>query len=119
MFVTACCCMVPGGSSATPSPKADKDLQDRREKLIKKFQSEGVIGSIENTRGTCVVQVGAAFKATGIDDKRTLANLLFAWAFAMPTEGGKPEIGDHVLFIDDKTGKDYAKYTMDRGLRID
>lgn len=110
---------IPKGQPPAPAPppamKASKELQDKREKLIDDFIRRGLIHKIENHN----LWVTPAFMALDFDDKKVIAELVFAWSFELPQ--GQPDIDQSLILLlkHSKTGNAIGSFSTLGGLSLD
>jgi hypothetical protein len=120
---TACCC--PGSDSspaksAAPAAKADSDLQQKRADLIEKYKKERVIHKVEG-ESLAKLYVMPRFYTLPVDDKKTVANLVYVWFYRYPNPVNADTVnpGDHVEIIDHANGKQVGSYDPITGLSMD
>lgn len=110
---------VPESRPTGPRPVADDAIQDDRAKLIGEFQGLGLIQKAEVTKDGAELWIAPRFYTLDYDDKVRTANVVWAWAFAVPKNGTAGHaVGDLYLY-DSKSGKLIGSYSGTQGLHWD
>lgn len=105
------------GCSAQTAPKPTIDRspekQAQRQAIVQQATAQGYIKLLRKTMtGNPVYAVNAGFQNADKQTKQNIASVIYAIYF----DG--TNVADFVSLVDAKTGKDYAMYSPEFGLRL-